>query len=154
MSGTPRTRLHFSRSNGLLSRLIRWWTHSEWSHVAIETERGVYESVAQGFVHHPVGTWTKSNTITYETIPICLPNAPDAQAWLELTLGARYDFLGVIAYVLPWVRGTPRGYYCSEAAKLWLEAGGVPVLNEPLHPGALRWYLRGLTAAEEMMTDD
>jgi hypothetical protein len=130
--------------------LIRWHTSSEWSHVAIETPRGVYESIARGFVHHPVGTWRRIPGLTYETISVELPSPEAAQAWLEHHVGARYDLLGILAYVLPFLRQAPRALYCSEAARLWLRAGGVPIPGQDLHPGALCWFMRGLTVKETL----
>lgn len=141
-------RLHFSRGPGLLSRLIRWRTASGWSHVAIETSRGVYESIAAGFVYHPVGTWQQQVGLTYEVVTVDLPNPEAAQEWLEQNVGVRYDFLGILAYVLPFLRQTPRALYCSEAVRLCLGAGGIDVPNEPMHPGAMRWYVRGRVAKE------
>lgn len=139
-------RLHFSRSPGLLSRLIRWRTASGWSHVAIETSRGVYESVAEGFTYHPVGTWRQQVGLTYDVVSVELPDPAGAQAWLEHHVGVRYDFIGILAYILPFLRQTPRALYCSEAVRLCLDAGGIDVPNEPMHPGAMRWFARGLTA--------
>lgn len=136
--------LIFSRGPNLLSRLIRWWTHSEWSHIAIKTSHGVYEAQAEGFVYHPVGTWSKDPALTYEVIEIDVPDLKASQAWLISKVGSKYDYIGILSYVIPVFRQLPSNLYCSEAARLCLKEGGVPMLDEKLHPGALRWYLKGL----------
>lgn len=144
--------LIFSRSPGPISGLIRWWTTAPYSHVAIRTNEGIYEALLHGFTRRSAEVWEQQRrqSTIYEYIEVQVPSLEAAQAFLNSNIGRRYDVLGLIAYVIPYLKESRRALYCSEAARRCLSIGGIPILDEPMHPGALRWYLRGIQDGIEL----
>lgn len=145
--------LIFSQSPHPISWFIRWWTDSPYSHVAIRTNDGVYEALINGFNFHPKGEWSSEARASYDIVEVDIPDVDKAREWLDKSVGKQYDFTGLFAYLLPFIKQTREALYCSEAARLCLRAGGLPILDEPMHPGALRWWVKGLKSQVVLIPD-
>lgn len=145
-------KIHFSSNNSLISRAICWWTSAPVSHVAIEIDGYVYEALAQGFIRRGKTQWMLDNRADpskhIETFDLYVPHPDKARAWLDNRIGDKYDYPGFIAYLIPSIKELPANLYCSEAARLALIQSGIQVPYEQMHPGALRWFLIGQSAAK------
>ena len=107
---------------GIYNRLVRWWTRSEFSHVELVLSTGVAwsASFADGGV--------RSKRINFDTKDWMLIDLPPqlehrAEAWFKAHLGAPYDLLGNLQFVLAPIKHSLRRLFCSEAVA---EALGIP----------------------------
>lgn len=122
------------------SRLIRFYTRSEYSHVAIEWDSGkVTEALTKYGVilsndyeeHHAEGTRVE----VFDLI------ADEEMAWsyARSCHGDRYDLSALGRFVTKRKRHTPKKWFCSELTYQILKAGGTDILMrvnpETLSPG-------------------
>jgi hypothetical protein len=97
----------FSTTNGLFSRLIRWFTKSEVSHSIItfkdETLDKVFvmEANGRGFMLVPWSKWRTQNTLIAR-YRITAPSDVQLESLRELaeSLGAEYDYMSLFAFVI------------------------------------------------------
>ncbi|RKP44690.1 hypothetical protein [Pararobbsia silviterrae] len=117
----------YKGNSSLLDKLISWWMRGPYSHVEVILGEG------------PRGTYTIASSVpgigvriaTHQTLPLDEwdiidgpGNIDAARAWFEKRVGAPYDYVGLLGFVLRPATGDARGkYWCSEAA---LEAIGFP----------------------------
>jgi hypothetical protein len=130
--------LAFCRGRGFLSALVRWQTWSKYSHVAIVTHEGVFESIPFRGVRRrefwPDISGIDFYSVETRTIPVL--------TFLNLQLGKTYDYFGVLRFLPRW-RKNDRGssWFCSELAFEAARLGGVYLLRgippEKVSPGVL-----------------
>jgi hypothetical protein len=120
----PKNRIvkfHFYEGKSLISKLIKWRTYSKFSHIAIELNKRVYESWtgngANGVVisNSPLTYHTKGTKIT--TIEIEMKNILIWEMFLELQIGKKYDYLGILGFVLDKDLHNSLEWFCSELAE-------------------------------------
>jgi hypothetical protein len=111
--------LAFYKARGTwFDRLIRFVTRSPYSHVEVAITplpNGRWlcgsSSVRDG------GVRLKAITLSQDNWDLCFVggDAYAVRAWFEARAGERYDWLGVLRFVLPFVGQSSRRWFCSEA---------------------------------------
>lgn len=122
--------LIFTTAKGfsLMSRLIRWWTRSEASHVAIGVEMfGVQlllHATKGGVKFEPRAKYLRGNKVVRE-VRFRHPEALELDAAVRM-LGTKYDYLSLLGYALliplwrhlkVWIKNpfaSPSAVVCSE----------------------------------------
>jgi hypothetical protein len=100
-----------------LSRLICWWRGGDSAHCEVavgevgQPMRCITASWLDGGVRHkimplPPDKW-RIYTVTAEVEPF---------SWFDQHEGEKYDFLGLLSFVVSVIRHRKRGWFCSEAA--------------------------------------
>jgi len=107
---------------GLYNRLVRWWTKSLYSHVelVLSNGRAWSSSFDDGGVRY--------KQIDFDPAKWDLVDLPghferDAEAWFRDHMGAGYDLLGNLQFVLSPVPHSQQRWFCSEAVAAAL---GIP----------------------------
>jgi uncharacterized protein YycO len=134
-------RLLFSHGNDLISRLIRWQTRGDYSHVAIELENAtIIEAWHKGGVlHHPdAAAFAKIHPgaiVTPFTIrDISSKKMTKARNFLLGEVGKPYDFRAVFRFVSRVPATKNNRWFCSELAAAAFAHAGMPLLHqEPEH---------------------
>jgi hypothetical protein len=101
--------------SGIFSKLVRWWTNSEYSHTELIFSDGT--SASSSFIDGGV----RFKEISYDNDHwdfIELPesfNEKQARVWFEVNKDKKYDVLGLLGFI--WKRGTQdkNKFYCNEA---------------------------------------
>jgi hypothetical protein len=134
------TTLIFTTSSSLLSRVIRWFTRSACSHVAIGTELAgmpvLVHATAGGVQVTARSEWLASNQLVAE---YAFRRPSDASLRHALKhLGEKYDYLALIGFAVAiaawrllkvWMRNpfaSPRAMVCSEFVLHLDHAGRIP----------------------------
>lgn len=99
---------------GLYSRGVRVIDHGPYSHCEVVFSDGMWGSAS--FVDGGV----RLKRIAVDPAHwdfLDLPSGLEAYArdWFERNVGAPYDLMGNVRFVLPWLRDSERGWFCSEA---------------------------------------
>ena len=126
--------LVFARRKTFSSYLQRWYTWSKWSHVAVVTPDGehVIEAVLfKGVVKTPLAEFHKRYSVSQA---YCYPcEHPDkAHAFLEAQLGKKYNWLGVLSFVVRRKFRTYDRWDCVSLATEALHAGGIQLFHDSL----------------------
>lgn len=128
--------LQFSRSGKIGSRLIRWFTWSDWSHVDIVLPDGRLLG-ATGARGVAIRDYDQSVSHVRFTV-----DAPDVVIDLAMTqLGKKYDYAAIIGmpFRRDWQDG--RKWFCSELVAWAFAEAGHPLLrmkrNGRVTPGDL-----------------
>ena len=107
---------------GIYSRVVRWWTKSDYSHVelVLSTGRAWSSSFEDGGV--------RSKLIDFDLARWDLVDLPPALeqaavAWFEAHRGAGYDLVGNLQFVLSPIPHSRGRWFCSEAVAAAL---GIP----------------------------
>ena len=109
---------------GIYSRAVRWIDRGPYSHVELVFSDGMSGSASY------IDGGVRLKRITYDPAHwdfIDLPPSlePYARDWFERNMGAPYDLMGNVRFVLPFLPDSQRGWFCSEAiaaALGWAEA--------------------------------
>ena len=154
-------RIIFSRSRHLGSVLIRagsWW--GAWSHCGIVTPDGiVIESVAAkgGVIASDLGGVMR-RVSAYEVLDLAAPDDLAGHAWAYSTIGAPYDWGGVLA--VPSRQRSlqdPGAWYCSEHCAAALEVAGRRLVRprvHGIHPDTLHALMWAAGARPVELTTD
>lgn len=136
-------KLYFMRGKGIGATLIRWFSRSKYSHVAIAFEDGtVYEAYPFKGVRKTTLKSTKG--VTPFGINSPLLDSERVRQFCESELGTPYDYWGVVCFIcgLKPRRATAR-YFCSEFAFDAVRSGGVELLERvsawALRPDEISW---------------
>jgi len=125
---------------GIYSRVVRWWTKSDYSHVelVLSTDRAWSSSFEDGGVRCKPIDFDPARWDLVD-LPPALEQA--AEAWFEEHRGAGYDLVGNLQFVLSPIPHSRRRWFCSEAVAAAL---GIP---DPWRysPGALASALTLIT---------
>jgi hypothetical protein len=101
---------------GIYSRAVRWIDRGPYSHCELVFSDGLSGSASY------IDGGVRFKAIDYSQHPehwdfLDLPDAaePYARDWFESRIGAPYDLMGNVRFVLPWVHDSEKGWFCSEA---------------------------------------
>lgn len=131
----------YTGSGRLIDNLIRWWTDSQYSHCEILFSNGEMFSA---------DAWSNSTRFNSQFNPdhwefVELQAGESVEAflykWCMDRVGKKYDWLGVIGFVLPWFNQDSQRWFCSEVCGAGLKfIGKIPVDTKTsrLTPQALR----------------
>ena len=107
---------------GIYSRVVRWWTKSDYSHVelVLSTGRAWSSSFEDGGVRSKLIDFDPARWDLVD-LPPALERA--AVVWFEAHLGAGYDLVGNLQFVVSPIPHSRRRWFCSEAVAAAL---GIP----------------------------
>jgi hypothetical protein len=118
------TAIGFSTTNGLISRLIRWWDKSSVSHawILVEAFGGQYvmEAECRGFRLVSYAHFQETSRIVYvHELDDCVSTKEAVNRAAEW-LGDSYDYRGLFKFLLRSLKfwrgiSTPKKMFCSEA---------------------------------------
>ena len=101
---------------GIYSRAVRAIDRGLYSHCELVFSDGLSASASY------IDGGVRFKDIDYRQHPehwdfMALPDALEdyARDWFESNMGAPYDLLGNVRFVLPWLSDSERGWFCSEA---------------------------------------
>ena len=123
-----------------LSRLIRWQTRSEYSHIAVEYNGLVIEAMgtygrvllAQDFREfHTPGT-------VVDVFAVPGLDSDISWDWALEQVGMPYDYRGVLKFVSRRPASINGRWFCSELAAAACAVGGVDLLRIPAHESSPR----------------
>lgn len=102
----------YKGKDDLLDRLVQWWTKSPYSHCEL-----VIDGVAYSSSPRDGGMRTKVidfNPNHWDIIPISA-DKDACKKWFNDRLGAKYDWLGLLGFIIPMRLESPYRWFCSEA---------------------------------------
>lgn len=115
------------KSNGIISRCIRWLTGEEWSHIGYLSGGQVYHSDFYGVSKIPTKEFVKNATFKTYTIKTTVKQNEEMldRAQLKLREGTNYDFPALFAFLFVFLLKkigirvkmpeiNPRWMVCSE----------------------------------------
>lgn len=123
------------KGKSFISRLIRWFTWSEYSHAAWVCRDGsVFEAWSGGVRHaaslaeaHDAGT-----PVDLFVLDLTDDQRRDAEAFLLAQVGMKYDWLGLCGFLTRRAMDEHDAWFCSELVTAGLNAAGVyPLLRVP-----------------------
>lgn len=101
---------------GIYSRAVRWIDRGPYSHCELIFSDGLSGSASY------IDGGVRFKAIDYSQHPehwdfMDLPDEqePYARDWFERNMGAPYDLMGNVRFVLPFLPDSQRGWFCSEA---------------------------------------
>lgn len=99
---------------GIYSRAVRWIDRGPYSHAELVFSDGL--SASASYIDGGVRLKRIDyNPAHWDLIDLPQSLEPYARAWFESHLGAPYDLMGNVRFVLPWLADSERGWFCSEA---------------------------------------
>lgn len=147
-------KLAFHKGTGVFSRLIRYGTHSPYSHVELVFSDGL--SFSARAERHPAvdiitpdfsdGLWD------FVEIPSKYTESK-ARAWAEEQKGKSYDWAADIAFALPFVDQDDQKLICSGSCTASLQAAGAfkGFSPEEVSPGQL--YVMAVVLKDALAND-
>ena len=123
-------RVAFCRSNTLASWLVRVFSWSEYSHVAIVSDDGrVVEAVWPRVRELSLDDFESDNGLTkFVAFPCADPAG--ALAWARSQIGKPYDLLAVVGFVMHRDWTATRRWFCSEFVAMAFEEGHSPLFRD------------------------
>ena len=119
------------KGQGMISRLIRWQTNGEYSHVAIQLPDGqileAWHKPAKVRLREPLEDWT--NVEAFDVEGMTEKQWEKAIAWAKQQVGKKYDFGGVMRFVTRWRKPQDESWFCSELVFQAIQEGGVRLLD-------------------------
>jgi uncharacterized protein YycO len=116
----------------LLSRLIKWRTWSEWSHVAIQVGGGQVIDAWKGGVRLIDNPFEGHDPATVVQVLACSCLTAEQEQriadFLVGEIGAPYDYWGVLRFVSRRDRPNPLKWFCSELAFAAFQQAGIDLL--------------------------
>lgn len=96
-----------------LDRLVQWWTNSTYSHCEIVIGDMAYSSSPRdGGVRAKKIAFTPEH---WDFVVVPDANVGQVLQWFEQHAGAKYDWLGLLGFVIPHRFNWPDRWFCSEA---------------------------------------
>lgn len=96
-----------------LDKLVQWWTNSPYSHCEIVVDEISYSSSPRDGGVRPRGIIF--NPEHWDFLTLTQADAQSIVAWFQAHRGAKYDWLGLLGFVLPHPINSPDRWFCSEA---------------------------------------
>ena len=138
---------HFYDKDRLLNKAIEKKTFGRWSHVSVQVGADVYEAIG-GRLFGQNGVLKSTNKHDYhrgkhkskvtQTVTIPIKNAKSVVSHLESLVGTKYGYLGVIRFILPFIKDKYKGRYCSKlAAEAYTLATGQKLAQKEVSVNAL-----------------
>ena len=124
------------------SRLIRWFSWSDYSHVAgyLRDRKGkqIIESWPYGGVQAVDGWLTNHKAGTHiDLFTFMLQPQPDrlaaASKWMEAQLGKKYDWKGVFRFIIRAGGELDEDWFCSELWSQFAVLAGEPLSYKPAY---------------------
>lgn len=140
-------RLAFYKGRSLTSRLIKWQSWGQYSHVGVLLEDdSIIEAWQDGGVLHNAHIGMRHSPDTevdiYEIPKLTKEQSIKAFNFLKEQCGKRYDFLGVARFLSRREVDNKNKWFCSELAAAGLAYAGYPLLNtkpRKISPTVLSW---------------
>ena len=128
-----RMRIVFTRSSGIIAGLIRWFTWSEYNHVAIGRADGTLLIEAVGWRGVVFTTLEHHRSRATEIKVMEVEVQGDPTVHLREQLGKKYDYSGILGI---WFRRNWQGenrWFCSELVAWSCAKAGTPLVVEEKH---------------------
>ena len=118
----------YKGAGNLFDKLIRWFTSGTYSHVEIVVSGMAISADAWSGVVRctPVAAFHKEN---WDTVEVALTKDMD---FINLQLGKKYDWLGILGFFLPGKLQNSNRWYCSEFC-----AAAIGIWKRPISPQQL-----------------
>lgn len=118
--------LFFKGKGTVMDSLIRWWTNSKYSHCEILFDNGLIFS-ADAWNSKAVRYTSKFTLDNWDVISIPLNEATVnyIKMWCDDRVGMKYDWTGVLRFVLPILPQIETRWFCSELCGAALKYAGV-----------------------------
>lgn len=122
-------KLLFAKKRNLPSALIRFFTWSQWSHVAIVDGDAVIEATFLGGVSwRPLAEFLVDYTT--EEVGVSLPDEAAAMRFVRQQIGKRYDWTALVGIVFRSGWAKQDKWFCSELVAAAIQAGGKRLFRE------------------------
>jgi len=119
------------KGKSLISRIIRWQTRSEYSHVSIEIDGENYEAWKDGVISRK---WDQGHAAGTEVV-VFEPQGEIVEGLilkaLKYQLGKKYDYKSVIRFLSRRKAQLDDRWFCSELVAWSLAYGGLILQNMP-----------------------
>lgn len=115
-------KFHAYKGTSLMSRLIKFRTLGEYSHIAIEIEGIVYEAWTSdgcnGVVMSTNPLFYHKDGTQFDTfiVPMHDTNYDKWKEFIKLQVGKKYDWRAIFNFVINWDKSNPDKWFCSELA--------------------------------------
>jgi hypothetical protein len=125
-------KLAFYEGRSFVSRLIKWVTWGKFSHVAVILDDG---RILEAWHNPSAVRWIKhlgeghepGTSVELFDLPE-LPHLGAAEVLAQASIGAKYDFWGILGFVLRRRTHNRRKWFCSELAATICKVGGVDLI--------------------------
>ena len=118
-------KLILASSHNIGSYIIRLFTFSKWSHVAIMLDEfNVIDSTAKYGVRIQSMDYFKSRHFNLETIEVDLPNFDNALSFAYKQVGKKYDWSAIFGLIFQRNWQEADKWFCAELAEAICIAGG------------------------------
>jgi hypothetical protein len=116
-------KFHCYKGTSWLSKLIKFRTLSEYSHIAIEIDNIVYEAWTSdgcnGGVKSHSPLFYHSEGTKFDTYSFEMKNIQKYKNFLEMQVGKKYDWKAIFNFALNWNKQNSDAWFCSELADLF-----------------------------------
>jgi cell wall-associated NlpC family hydrolase len=139
--------LVFFASDSLLSRLIRWVSRSQYSHVGISFGGYLYEALARGVVRREGEEALQrcGQAVAWALVEVSEEDRIQMRRWLDRQVGRSYSVMGFLAAGLAQLTGfrvivsIDRQFICSGLVATALQIAGYDFPTDPrlVTPGEL-----------------
>ncbi|MCK5307046.1 MAG: hypothetical protein KAJ73_00405 [Zetaproteobacteria bacterium] len=128
-----RMRIVFTRSSGIIAGLVRWFTWSEYNHVAIGRAEGttLIEAIGWRGVVLSNMYYLRSRSTVIKVMEVEVLRDPTVH--LRSQLGKKYDYSGILGI---WFRRNwqeENRWFCSELVAWACAKAGTPLVVEEKH---------------------
>jgi uncharacterized protein YycO len=134
-----------ARYGKIWDKLIGLWTFGPYSHVEILFSDGVCFSssprdggVRFKNIHILPERWT--------AIDMPTDQEENIKKWCEKKVGLRYDWWGILGFVLPFVRQERKAWYCSEICITALKKFGIVGCRARISPNSFYIFIKAKTS--------
>lgn len=121
-------------SGNPFSRLLAWWQRSDYSHCAVVWQ--VHEArayVSEATIFGGVQThWRKWDAAMWDVAEVNSADRDAVSAWWVRHSGSRYDWMGLLGFIVRRIKGVSAAFWCSEAVHAslgWPDAWRVDVAD-------------------------
>lgn len=130
----------FYKNPGLINSMIRFFTHGQYSHMAVQFGSHVYEAIGgrldlkAGFYRTDSPLELHSNNrlplkVTFHEFHISETDYFETKQLLDSLVGTKYSYIEVIGYILPFMPSSSR-LYCSEILRFLPLFKTLPINNK------------------------
>lgn len=121
--------VRFLRDKSFFSRLICWYTQSEWSHVEFVTPTGYLGAMPQGGVQIRDFNYTDVSAEEFRSIQVFNSEADKFWLWAYAQIGKPYDWTAIFGLLLHRNWRNQGHWFCSEMVTQGFEIAGVKILD-------------------------